>query len=193
MKLRTVLLFGAPGSGKGTQGRVLGDLPGYFHCSCGEVFRSLKMSSPLGEVFAEYSSKGELVPDKPTIELWRQYIETTRKTGRFDPAQDVLLLDGIPRNLHQAELMSETLAVKALVYLTCADTNKLTRRLQRRALKENRLDDANAEVIRQRLETYEIESQPVLKFYGASILHRVDAAQRPLEVLRDVVGVLLSL
>jgi adenylate kinase len=48
MKFRTILLFGAPGSGKGTQGKALGVIPGYFHCACGEVFRSLKHDTPLG-------------------------------------------------------------------------------------------------------------------------------------------------
>lgn len=193
MKFRTILLFGAPGSGKGTQGKVLGELPGFFHCSCGEVFRSLKMGSPLGKVFVEYSSKGQLVPDEPTIELWRQYIDSMQQVGRFDPVQDTLLLDGIPRNLAQARLMSETLDVGALIYLSCPDRERLVQRLQRRALKENRLDDANLEVIRRRLENYETESRPVLDFYGEALLRRVDAVQTPLEVLRDVVGILLSL
>lgn len=192
MKFRTILLFGAPGSGKGTQGKVLGEIPGFFHCSCGEVFRSLKMGSPLGKVFVEYSSKGQLVPDEPTIELWRQYIESTQKAGRFDPAHDTLLLDGIPRNLAQARLMSETLDVVALIYLSCPDPERLVQRLQRRALKENRLDDANLDVIRRRLDNYEAESRPVLDFFGKRLLHEVDATQAPLEVLRDVVEVLLK-
>ncbi|RME93012.1 MAG: nucleoside monophosphate kinase [Verrucomicrobia bacterium] len=193
MKFQTILLFGAPGSGKGTQGKVLGALPGFFHCSCGEVFRSLKMDSPLGRVFVEYSSRGELVPDEPTIELWRQFITNCRKSGQYDPANDMLVLDGIPRNLRQAELLQDSLDVRAVIYLTCADPEKLVQRLQRRALKENRLDDANLDTIRRRLETYERESRPVLDFYGRDLLHEVDATQRPIDVLRDVVEIVRQL
>lgn len=189
MKLRTVLLFGAPGSGKGTQGKVLGALPGFFHCSCGEVFRSLKLDTPLGRVFVEYSSRGELVPDGPTIDLWRQFIGKCQQGGQFDPANDILVLDGIPRNIAQAELLQDTLDVQAVVYLTCPELEKLVQRLQRRALKENRLDDANLGTIRRRLDTYDQESRPVLEFFGRELLHEVDAAQTPLDVLRDVVGI----
>ena len=55
MRYKTVLLFGAPGSGKGTQGKVLGSLPHFFHCACGDVFRSLDKSSPLGKLFTQFS------------------------------------------------------------------------------------------------------------------------------------------
>ena len=74
-KYRTILLFGAPGSGKGTQGKILGSVPNFFHCACGDVFRSLKADSAIGQVFIEYSSRGELVPDGPTIDLWREWPE----------------------------------------------------------------------------------------------------------------------
>ena len=63
----TYLLMGAPGSGKGTQGKVLGSVPRFFHFACGEVFRSLDTRSPLGQKFIEYSSRGQLVPDDLTV------------------------------------------------------------------------------------------------------------------------------
>src|SRR6185295_9118273 len=77
MKYRTILLFGAPGAGKGTQGKILGTIPNFFHCACGDVFRSLKTDSTVGQVFLEYSSRGELVPDQPTIDLWRYFINNS--------------------------------------------------------------------------------------------------------------------
>ena len=92
MKYKTILLFGAPGAGKGTQGKILGTIPNFFHCACGDVFRSLKTDSDLGRVFLEYSSKGQLVPDEPTVQLWRHFIEASTKTGRFHPGQDTLVL-----------------------------------------------------------------------------------------------------
>lgn len=190
MKLKTLLLFGAPGCGKGTQGKTLGSIPGYFHCSCGEVFRSLRLDTELGKIFVQYSSQGRLVPDEPTVELWRQYIANCERAGRYNPAADTLLLDGIPRNVRQAALLQDTLDVRAIIHLTCPDRAVLIERLQRRALRENRLDDAKLDVIRDRLETYERETRPVLDFYGPAVRHEVDASQTPIAVLQDVLQVL---
>ena len=186
MKYRTILLFGAPGAGKGTQGKILGTVPNFYHCACGDVFRSLKSNSALGRVFIEYSGRGQLVPDEPTVELWRSFIEGCERSGRFNPKTDTLVLDGIPRNRHQAEMLADTLDVKAVFYLHCTNFEALVQRLQKRALKENRLDDANLDVIRDRLKTYEKETKPVLNFYGKKATHRIDSTQKPVKVLRDI-------
>ena len=186
MKFRTILLFGAPGAGKGTQGKILGTIPSFFHCACGDVFRSLKTDSAVGQVFLDYSSRGQLVPDETTIDLWGEFIHTCTKTGRFRPDDDLLVLDGIPRNVHQAEMLKETLDVKSIFYLRCKKEDQLIERLQRRALKENRLDDANIDVIRSRLKTYERESKPVLEYYGREFVHRINADQPPFKVLFDI-------
>jgi adenylate kinase len=186
MKFRTILLFGAPGAGKGTQGKILGTIPHFFHCACGDVFRNLTTDSPLGRVFIEYSSRGELVPDEPTVDLWSQFIENCKRSGRFDPDKDTLVLDGIPRNVHQAEMLHDTLNVRAIFYLRCTNMNQLVERLQRRALRENRLDDANLQIIRHRLKTYERETKPVLNFYGKSVVHKIDSDQTPAKVLCDI-------
>jgi adenylate kinase len=188
MKHKTILLFGAPGSGKGTQGKILGTIPRFFHCACGEVFRSLSATNPLAKVFIEYTSRGQLVPDTPTVKLWRQFIKNSERGGRFNSKTDVLVLDGIPRNLHQAEMLDAMLDVRAIFYLHCTNFNSLVQRLQRRALKENRLDDANLDVIRHRLKVYEQETMPVLKFYGPKRVHRIDSTQAPTKVLRDILG-----
>ena len=186
MKYRTILLFGAPGAGKGTQGKILGTIPNFFHCACGDVFRNLTIDSKIGRTFIDYSSRGELVPDEPTVELWRHSIQSTTQTGRFNPDQDTLVLDGIPRNPHQAEMLSDTLDVVAIFYLRCTNMDDLVKRMQRRAIRENRLDDASLEVIRQRLKTYEKETKPVLNFYGKHLVHRIDADQTPAKVLHDI-------
>ena len=193
MELKTVLLFGAPGCGKGTQGKALGTLPGYYHCSCGEVFRSLRLDSELGQVFVKYSSQGQLVPDEPTVQLWRQFIENTQRANQYHPDRDTLLLDGIPRNVRQAELLRDTLDVRAVIHLHCPEPARLIERLQRRALRENRLDDAKVDVIRDRLETYEKDTRPVLEFYGPAVLREVDGTRKPEVVLRYVLGILLTL
>src|ERR1700743_3147885 len=150
MKYRTILLFGAPGAGKGTQGKILGNIPNFFPCAWGDVFRNLTAESPIGRVFIDYSSRGMLVPDEPTIELWSQFIDNCRRAGRFQPDKDTLVLDGIPRNASQAKMLKDTLDVGAVFYLRCPDMKKLVERLQRRALRENRLDDANLTIIKDR-------------------------------------------
>jgi adenylate kinase len=189
-KFRTILLFGAPGSGKGTQGKILGSIPNFFHCACGDVFRNLTIENELGRTFIEYSSRGELVPDDVTIRLWRQSIDASKATQRFNPDRDMLVLDGIPRNVPQAQILSEALDVRAVFNLTCSDISKMVERLQRRALRENRLDDANLNVIQNRLKTYEIETRPVLDFYGPKLVHTIDSTQTPVNVLRDILRII---
>lgn len=189
-KYKTILLFGAPGAGKGTQGKILGTIPNFFHCACGDVFRNLTIENELGRIFLEYSSRGQLVPDETTIQLWRQSIKGSQQLGRFNPERDTLVLDGIPRNAKQAEILTEALDVRAVFNLTCPDLSKLVARLQRRALRENRLDDANLEVIRQRLETYERETKPVLDFYGPDLVHLIDSTQPPVSVLQEILRII---
>ena len=193
MIYRTVLLFGAPGSGKGTQGKILGTIPHCFHCACGDVFRNLTVHSELGRTFIEYSSRGELVPDEYTVKLWKKSVEASTQSGRFDPEHDILVLDGIPRNATQAEMLKDTLDVKAICYLVCDDFEKLVQRLHRRALHENRLDDMNLDTIKRRMTVYEKESKGVIDYYGDSLVHRIDSSQEPLNVSRDILEVFAKL
>src|SRR5262245_38749205 len=183
MRYKTILLCGAPGSGKGTQGKILGSIPGFYHFACGDVFRSLDLQSEVGRKFWEYSSRGELVPDEFTIDLWKNYIKGMEWVNRFHPETEILVLDGIPRNKKQAELMEDLLDVVKVVYLVCGDLSKMVERLKRRALKENRIDDANDAVIRRRMDVYEKETRPVLEHYPADRIVKIDATMTQLEVL----------
>jgi adenylate kinase len=185
----TYLFMGAPGSGKGTQGKVLGAVPRFFHCACGEVFRSLDLRTSLGQKFVEYSSKGLLVPDDITVELWRTKIEAQVLEAEFKPDIDALVLDGIPRNVNQAKLMENLIDVRRVFHLSCANRDELVRRLRKRAIKDNRFDDASEEVIRKRLATYEEETMPVLSFYS-DLVTDVDALQPPVKVLQDILEVI---
>ena len=193
MKYRAILLFGAPGAGKGTQGKILGQIPNFVHFSCGDAFRNLRVDSPLGRVFVEYASTGRLVPDEPTIQLWKQSMDGLAATGRFNPEADTLLLDGIPRNPRQAEIMRDMIDVKAIFNLFCPVMDELIVRLQRRALKENRLDDANVETIRSRLETYRRETRAVLDCYPEGLIHQIDSTQEPILVLSDILKVIVQI
>jgi len=185
---KSLLLFGAPGSGKGTQGKIIGTIPGFFHCACGDVFRAVDIRSEFGKAFLQYSSKGQLVPDDITIGLWSSQIDGMVNAGRFKPDIDFLVLDGIPRNVNQAKILSAKLDVHRVFHLHCPDKAKVYDRLQRRALKENRLDDINEEVIERRLKVYEEETKPVLDFYGPKLISTVNTDQWPYQVLRDILN-----
>lgn len=187
-KYRTYLIFGAPGSGKGTQGKTLGTVPRFFHCACGDVFRSMDTRTPLGRAFLEHSSRGQLVPDEITVELWRVQIQNSVDAHKFKPDIDYLVLDGIPRNVSQAKLLEPFLDVRKVFHLSCPDRSKLVARLKKRALKDNRLDDANEEVIRKRLQTYEEESKPLLEHYGAGMTVSIDATEPPVVVLNTIIA-----
>jgi len=185
-RYQTILLFGAPGAGKGTQGKILGQVPGFYHLSCGEVFRTLDLTSEIGKTFMQYSSRGELVPDDVTIKMWQQNMHARTVLSDYKPSQDLLVLDGIPRNVHQAELMKKHINVLLVVHLVCPDKEEMIKRLRRRALKENRADDAKEEVIRRRWQVYEKETFPVLDFYSRQIVREVDAVGSPARVLEHI-------
>lgn len=186
MKFKTILLFGAPGSGKGTQGDILGNIPGWIHISTGEIFRDLPVGSPLGRLFLEYSGRGSLVPDDFTVQLWKEYVEGLVSLGQYDVKSDLLILDGIPRNVAQARLMDEYIDVKRIYYLDTADKELMYRRLKHRALHENRLDDASDATIQNRLYVYEAQTAPVLNYYAADKIKRIDTGRTPIEVLADI-------
>lgn len=192
-RLKAVMLFGAPGTGKGTQGKMIGGLPGFFHHSSGDVFRNLDPQSEIGKTFFHYSTRGELVPDDVTITVWHENIKAQQVVGAYRPNRDLLVLDGIPRNAAQAAIMDKHCEVLGLVHLTCDDPTPIFERLRQRALKENRPDDAKDEVIRRRWEVYEGETKPVLGHYDASLAHKIDAIGAPVEVLARVLAVVAPL
>src|SRR3954449_4818589 len=140
-KYRTILLFGMPGSGKGTQGAVLGQLPGLIHISMGDVFRKIPKYGRFGQEIAKYTSQGSLVPDDLTVRIWENHIRILELQELFLPEEHTLVLDGLPRNYAQAERLGSILNVVHIFHLHITDTDKATERLKARALRENRLDD----------------------------------------------------
>jgi adenylate kinase len=192
MRYRSILLFGAPGSGKGTQGKIIGNIPGFHHSATGDIFRSLDLQSEMGRKFWEYAGRGELVPDEFTIRLWKQFIKGQEMVNQFHPESEFLVLDGLPRNLAQAKLLEDTLDVVLILYLR-ADLTKMIERLRRRALKENRIDDASDVVIQRRFDVYERDTRPVLDFYPPEKVYRVDATMSQIRVLSEIVKVLVPL
>lgn len=186
-RYRTILLFGMPGSGKGTQGSVLGQLPDLVHVSSGEVFRKLPKYGSLGREIEKFTSQGLMVPDELTIRIYLRHIQILELQEFLIPGRTTLVLDGIPRNYAQAEKLDPMLDVIQIFYLVVKDIRQAVERLKMRALRENRLDDMNDEVIRKRMRVYEGETMQTLSFYDPSIITEIDATQSPIDVLRDVI------
>lgn len=188
-----LIFLGAPGSGKGTQGKILGNIPRFFHCACGDVFRSLDTRTALGRQFVEYSSRGELVPEELTLDLWKAQIDNLADTHTYKPDIDVLVLDGIPRNVRQAELLDQHIEAHQVFHLSCPNRDELARRMRKRALKDNRIDDASDKVIDQRIATYEAETKPILAYYPQDRITTIDATQPPVKVFYEIVARIINL
>lgn len=191
MKYQAILLFGAPGSGKGTQGAMAGQVPGFLHCSTGDLFRALDKNSELGLVFKDYSSKGLLVPDDFTIKLLKNHLDNLVKAGKFNPAQNIVILDGVPRNVNQANLLKDTINVLKIIYLDTADIDKMVARLKKRALSSGRTDDADEKVIRNRMTVYANETAPVLACYDSKVVAKIEADQSIIRVFSEVITTLV--
>jgi len=166
--LRLVLL-GAPGSGKGTQGEVLADRLGAPHIASGELLRRAARSE-IGRQIADYLDRGELVPDDLVLALMGDVLGEDANSRGY-------ILDGFPRNRSQAERLEALAPPEAVVYLALPD-DVARRRMAGRAAQAGRNDDANREVIDRRLRVFHAETEPLLDFYRErGLLTTVDASQ----------------
>jgi len=191
-KYPSVLIFGCPGSGKGTQGVAIGQIPNVVHLAMGDIFRGLDKTSDIGQEFLSYSTKGQLVPDDLTVRVFQHHVNNMAQVGKVDASYHTLLLDGIPRTSQQVDLLKNFIEVKKIVHLVIDNRAALVDRLSKRAAKSGRPDDADRKVIENRITVYERETQPVLNSYSKTLIAPVDADQHPLAVLRDVAGALIE-
>ena len=159
----SLILFGPPGAGKGTQSAKIIDKYSLTHISTGDLFRKhLKEGTALGKLAQAYMSIGNLVPDKVVIDMVDDKISSS---GQIIG----MIFDGFPRTIPQAEALDNLLAdkaapIKALIELVVPD-EELRKRLADRAVKENRPDDAKAEVIENRILVYKAETAAVADYY----------------------------
>ena len=160
-----LVIFGAPGSGKGTQSELLIEEYGLFHISTGEVLRDLiARKTELGKIADSYISKGNLIPDELMINILADVLESNPATANG------VIFDGFPRTINQAKALKEMLAsrntkVHAVVGLE-VDENELIDRLIKRGQESGRSDD-NLETIKQRLEVYHTQTSPLKEYYTA--------------------------
>lgn len=158
-----LILFGPPGSGKGTQAKSLVDTYELLHISTGDLFRyEMGNNTPLGLEAKSYIEKGALVPDSVTIGMLKNKVEANLDAKGY-------IFDGFPRTIAQAEALNAYLEEKEfgmpnLVALNVED-EELVKRLLERGKTSGRKDDADESIIRNRIEVYKNETSPVYKFY----------------------------
>jgi adenylate kinase len=181
-----IILLGAPGSGKGTQGHVLAEHFGVTHISTGELLRSeIARGSATGRSVIRYVHAGVLVPDDIVLELLLKRIAGAVAAGGY-------ILDGFPRTLAQARRASDLAAsasveADTVVYLVVPD-DIARERLTARAV-EGRMDDADPEVTERRLQVFHFETEPLLDYYKKrGLLVTVDASGPPEEVSRSMIS-----
>ncbi len=159
-----LILFGPPGSGKGTQAEKLVKKYELHHISTGDLFRKeIKNKTPLGLEAISYSNKGQLVPDSVTIGILRKEVEANLKVKGF-------IFDGFPRTVPQAEALNQLMEeidseITCLVELRVPD-DELTNRLLGRGKTSGRADDQDTDIIANRIQVYKDETIPVALHYA---------------------------
>ena len=186
-----IVLLGAPGSGKGTQGERLAARLGVPHIASGELLRAnVAAKTPLGLEVAAGLARGDLVPDDVVLAVVGEAIVAASESGGY-------ILDGFPRTRAQAERAHELalergLDADAAVYLSL-DDDIARQRLAGRA-EGGRVDDADAEVIEHRLQLFHDNMRPILDYYeGLGILVTVDASQAVAVITETILAALAPL
>ena len=182
-----LILLGAPGAGKGTQGIRLAAHYGVAHVSSGDILRQhVAEETELGRRVAAHVAAGELVPDDLVLAVIGRAVAEAMETGGY-------LLDGFPRTLAQAErayvgATRANVTAHAVLYLEVPD-DVAEQRLGERAATSGRIDDASTEVIRHRLEVFHEQTVPLLDFYRErGLLATIDATPPPDQVAADIIA-----
>ncbi len=160
-----IILFGPPGSGKGTQSQKLIEEYGLKHLSTGDLLRSeIAQQTPLGIEAKNFMDKGQLVPDEVVIGMISTALENNPEVQGF-------LFDGFPRTAAQAEALDKLLQLKktSISVMLALDVSEeeLIKRLLNRGQSSGRSDDINEAVIGSRIHEYENKTKPVADYYGS--------------------------
>ena len=172
--MKNIIIFGAPGSGKGTYSAEIAARYGMGHISTGDVLRGeIKNETELGKVAKGYIDQGQLIPDELMIDI-------LAKTYDAQPAGRGVIFDGFPRTIAQAEALKQMLAQRGhdlgMMIELIVSEDVLMERLLRRAQIEGRADD-NEETIRKRFQVYHSQTEPLSKWFTAEgIRHTFDWA-----------------
>lgn len=214
--MKNIILFGPPGAGKGTfSGQIKKVLPNIAHISTGDIFReNLKNETPIGLKAKQYMDKGELVPDDVVIEMVRD------RLNKEDAKNNGFILDGFPRTLPQAKALSEITEIDLLLLLdvsrdiitkrilgrySCKNCGKIYNKYTLPPQKEGVCDkcgaeikfeqrsDDNEETLKNRLDAYEKNAKPVIKYYKKKKLLKKVNAENTLSLTEDQIKDILEI
>ncbi|MHA1669976.1 MAG: adenylate kinase [Promethearchaeota archaeon] len=214
--MKKIILFGPPGAGKGTfSGQIKKVLPDIVHISTGDIFReNLKEKTPLGLKAKEYMDKGELVPDEVTIGMVKE------RLNKEDIIQNGFILDGFPRTLPQAKSLSEISDIDLFLLLevsrdiitkrilgrysckSCGEIyNKYTLPPKKEGICDNcgavikfeQRSDDNEETLKNRLDAYEKNAKPIIKYYKKKKLLKKVNAENTLELTGDQIKSIIEI
>jgi len=194
MKYKGIILIGPPGCGKGTQGKILHEIDGYFHFSTGDELREILETRERGDPLREKVETmmgGNFVADDLIISITKDRLEEYSRNKLFNPQDDYVILDGIPRTVSQIYLIQEFIDIEKLIRLCAPKKTCNTRVVQGRAKKEGRPDDT-LERFEKRFGIFTKETEPIPGHYNPSIVFTVDSLLDPQEVHKDIWKVIQS-
>ncbi|MBO5157716.1 MAG: adenylate kinase [Prevotella sp.] len=189
--MKNIVIFGAPGSGKGTQSDLMIEKYGLGHISTGDVLRSeIKNETELGKTAKSFIDKGQLIPDELMIDILASVYDS------FGKEHKGVIFDGFPRTIPQAEALKKMLnerghKIAAMIELDVPE-DELMKRLIKRGQESGRSDD-NAETIKKRLDVYHNQTAPLIEWYNNEGLHyHIDGLGELDRIFADVCKVIDS-
>ncbi|WP_108623980.1 adenylate kinase family protein [Candidatus Similichlamydia epinepheli] len=187
--IRSILLLGPPGSGKGTLGLALSRVMSIPHISTGDLVRAAPASSPLGQARVRLSDFGSFISDEMIFATIRDYIQGLLFTFQLEHGGWVIL-DGIPRTSEQVDLISSLIEVSVTLQLYTSSKEVLFERITKRAKLHGRADDIDPEIIRKRIAIYENNVDAIASKLDSSRIFKIDATRSILHVVSDSLSVL---
>lgn len=182
--MTNIVLFGAPGSGKGTQAKLIAEKFGFDHVSTGDLFRyEISHKTPLGLKAQEIINRGDLCPDDITLGMLNNHIQKHADSKGF-------IFDGVPRTIKQAEMLDDKnlfkdLNIDMVLYLY-VEMEEVERRILKRAQIENRADDT-PETVKSRVANFFEQTMPLEEFYNKQgKVIRIDGMQDIEHVFADI-------